>query len=337
MENKHNTDLTSAEISMLWSNYMADTMATCVLQHFEQTCHDESTLPVIKFALDTSKKHTSKIEEIFTEENIPIPIGFGEGDVNLHAPKLFSDITYLRYLHHMGRSGIVTYALAKAVVTRDDVRDHFSQALSQVEKLMDMSSDLMLEQGVYVRSPYIHYPQQIDYVTDHDFLGHFFGKQRPLLAVEVTHLGTNIEVTNVAKTLLLAFSQVSQDKKVKDYLTEGYEIGRKQVDAFFTKLKENDTSYPSTWDSSITNSTESPFSDKLIMFQVLALNSFDISDFGTSISASMRKDLTVLYSKFTVELGMYAEKGAKLLMDKGWFEKPPQTLDREELRRQSLE
>jgi hypothetical protein len=332
---EHFPKITSAEISMLWSTYIGDTMAICVLNHFLNTYEDEDIKPIMEFALNSAEDHIEKISELFSLEGIPLPNGFGEQDVNLQAKKLFSDVTYMRYLHHMGRTGLNSYSLAKSVSARKDVRHLFKQFYVQTETLYDRNVELMQEKGVFIRAPYISYPDKVEYITDKKFLGGLFGHPRPLLGVEIAHLGVNIEVANVAKTMLLGFSQVAQSKKMSDYFKDGYEIGKKMVEDFMIKLKEDDNSYPSTWDSTITNSTDAPFSDKLMLFHTNAQSAIGIGDFGLAIAASMRKDLVLTYEGYLLKVGAFAKEGAEILIDHGWFEKPPQSIDRESIRNQN--
>jgi hypothetical protein len=331
----HCPKITSAEISMLWSTYIGDTMAICILRHFLQTCEDHTIVPIIEFALKSAHEHIIKISELFIKEGIPLPTGFGDQDVNLQAKKLFSDVTYLRYLHHMGRTGLNSYSLAKSVSAREDVRQLFKQFYDQTETLYDRNVKLMQEKGVFIRAPYISYPDKVEYITDKKFLGGLIGHRRPLLGVEIAHVGINIEVANVGKTMLLGFSQVAQSKKISDYFKDGYELGKKMVEDFMIKLKEDDNSYPSTWDSTISNSTEAPFSDKLMLFHTNAQSAIGIGDFGLAIAASLRKDLALTYEGYLLRVAAYAEEGAKILIDHGWLEKPPQSIDRESLRNQN--
>lgn len=331
----HCPKITSAEISMLWSTYIGDTMAICILKHFLKTCEDHSIVPLIEFALNSAHDHISKISELFIQEGIPLPTGFGDQDVNLQAKKLFSDVTYMRYLHHMGRTGLNSYSLAKSVSAREDVRHLFKQFYDQTETLYDRNVKLMQEKGVFIRAPYISYPDKVEYITDKKFLGGIIGHRRPLLGMEIAHIGINIEVANVGKTMLLGFSQVAQSKKISDYFKDGYELGKKMVEDFMVKLKEDDNSYPSTWDSTITNSTEAPFSDKLMLFHTNAQSAIGIGDFGLAIAASLRKDLALTYEGYLLRVAAYAEEGTKILIDHGWLEKPPQSIDRESLRNQN--
>lgn len=334
MEVLHKTKLTSSEIAILWNTYMMDTMSICILKHFLATVEDIDIKPIIELTIRIANDHIKDIKEIFQTEKIPIPNGFGENEVNLSAPRLYSDTMYLRYLEHMGRTGLGTYALSKAISSRKDIREIIKKWYKQTEEMFDMVVDTSQEKGLYVRNPYMAYPTKVEYVDDDKFLGGIIGlgNKRPLLAVEIAHLGTNIEVGNVGKTIILGFSQVTQCKELRDYFKRGYEIGKKHVEVFLNILKENDTSYPSTWDSTIAETTSAPFSDRIMLFQTGAMNAIAISDYGTGISQSLRKDLGIDYARLIAEMVQYSLEGSKLLIKKGWMEKPPQTIDREKLK-----
>jgi len=331
MEKTHPPMLTASELATLWNTYMADTMGKCMLLHFKETVEDVRIEKIINTAIHIAEDHISTISDLFTKEEIPVPYGFSENDVNKHAPRLFSDIYYLRYLEHMGRTGLTTYSLAKAISSRKDIRELFKHWYSQTEQLFDLATDFALDIGTYVRSPYLDYPKEVQFVENADFLGHFFGKQRPLLAIEIAHLGTNIEVCHVGQTILMGFSQVAKANELRQFFKRGSTIGKKQITTFFEILRDSNTSYPSTWDGLITGSIEPPFSDKLMLFQANLLSAIAIADFGTAIGGSVRKDIGIVYAKLIAELASYAEDGAKYMIKERWLEKPPQTHDRDKL------
>ncbi|HET6872504.1 MAG TPA: DUF3231 family protein [Sporolactobacillaceae bacterium] len=328
---RHTILLTSSELATLWNTYMADSMGKCILSHFKLTVENEKIEKVIDTAIQIGDDHLKTLIELFQKENIPIPQGFSENDIHKNAPRLYSDAYYLRYIEHMGRSGLSTYSLAKAISSRKDIRELYKKWYSQTESLFDMATDLALELGIYVRPPYIDYPNRVTFVEDDDFLGHFFGKQRPLLAIEIAHLGTNIEVSHVGQTLLMGFSQVATSKRLRQFFQRGSNIGKKQVSIFFDILQGSNTSYPSTWDAMVTGSIEPPFSDKLMLFQTNILSAIAMADFGTAIGGSVRKDIGLKYARLLAELADYAEDGARIMILENWLETPPQVHDREKL------
>jgi hypothetical protein len=287
---------------------------------------------VLLFAKNISTKHITFLPTLFENEKMATPQGFTDTDWNKGAPRLYADVFNLRYLEYMGRGGMSMYALAKATSSREDIRNFFTECLIQASELYDKTIQVMLEKGILVRSPIINPPKSVEFVQKQHFLSAgFFSDKRPLLANEIAHLASNIETNCIGKTLLLGFSQTAIDKQAKNYLVRGVEIAKKSIEIFSSILKTNNLPSPSTWDSTVTESTSAPFSEKLMLFHVSMLNSMGLSNYGTSLGASMRMDLATHYTRLIAEIGKYAEDGTNLMIAKGWMEKPPQTVDREDL------
>lgn len=327
----HHPKLTSSELSMLWSTYMSDSMAVFVMKHFIRNTDDVNVKDIIMQAKSYSEEHLQSIKELFKKEQIPVPQGFTDADFNETAPRLFSDEFYLRYLRQMGRSGMATYSLATGTSVRGDVLTSFKAWLSESSTLYKDTTDLMVKKGIIVRSPVIPYPLEVEFVEKQHFLAGFFGEKRPLLALEVAHLGTNIEINDNLMTLFLGFAQVAHNKEVSHYLVRGHEIMTKQKEVFTSILELNNSPIPGTWDANMTASTTSPFSDKLIMFHIGALLAMSFGDYGTAIGASFRSDLAVNYTRLMAEIGKFAEDGTNIMIKYHWMEKPPQTLNRDQL------
>lgn len=68
-----------------------------------------------------------------------------------------------------------------------------------------------------------------------------------------------------------------------------------------------------------------------MMFQTTALIASGIGYYGTSMATSFRKDIAVDYIRLTAEIAKYAVDGAKIMIDYGWLETPPQAIDRDQL------
>jgi hypothetical protein len=108
-KNHDHIKLTASELSYLWTSYLADSMSVCVLKYFLVHIDDKDIKSLTTHALELSQKHVEFIRAIFTKEQIQIPQGFTEQDVNLLVKRLFSDIFYLRYIRNMSKGGLVTY------------------------------------------------------------------------------------------------------------------------------------------------------------------------------------------------------------------------------------
>lgn len=118
------------------------------------------------------------------------------------------------------------------------------------------------------RTPYIPIPN-MDFVKDQNFLGNLIGKNRPLQVTEIINHFANIR-TNiiVGHTLAMGFGQVAQSKEVSKYMFRGKSIASKHIEIFSEILRKEDIPASADWDTGVTNSINSPFSDKLMMFHI---------------------------------------------------------------------
>lgn len=189
----------------------------------------------------------------------------------------------------------------------------------------------MLKQGTYVRPPYISTPDEVDFVEKQQFLAGFFGKKRSLTSVEVTHLFMNVQTNAIGKALITGFAQIAQHEEIKQFFLRGKQIAQKHMDIFSNILKKEDLPAPMSWDSGISDSTSTIFSDKLMMFHVSSMIAAGIGNYGMAIAASPRRDLGLRYASLVPEISLYAEDGANIMINHGWMEKPPQADDREHI------
>lgn len=328
----HNSKLVSTELSLLWTTYIQDSSARLILNHFQRTREDTDLEKIITYASDCSNKHISQIKEIFSMENIPIPKAFTDENVNLDAPKLFTDIHMYRFLEHMSRSGLTNYSFGLSTTKRGDIRKLASECLTHSDQLYNMVIDDMLRKGILVRSPSIPYPTKVEFVQKTSFFAdEFLNKNRPLLSVEIAHLGTNIEANYVVATTLLGYCQVAKSKKLKDLLYRGFEISKKHAEIFSSILRKEGVHAPGDWDSGVTGSTTPTFTDYLIVNNVASMISIGISNYGTAVGASLRKDIGIHYTRLIAELAAFAEDLAELMIKNTWMEKPPQMLNHKKL------
>lgn len=331
METSHNTKLTAAELSQIWTSYQNETMLICILKHFLETVEDPDTASLIEQSLETAQSHVQQLTTFLNGENWPTPQGFTEADVNLDAPRLFSDSFVLYYLHFCGTSVLNFFSTSFGVSARPDVRNYFSNCMTQVINLNQVSNNLLLEKGLYIRPPYLTPPENIDFVSDKNFLGNWLGQSRPLLSLEITSLFFNLQRNALGKALMMGFSQVTGVQEFRKYMVRGKEIAEKHVEVFRSKLNEDDLDASVPWAMTVTNSTIAPFSDKLMMFHATALIGTSIGFYGKSIATSLRKDLTMDYARLTAEVQKFAGAGAKIMIEHNWMEEPPQAENRGQL------
>ncbi|MFC0273379.1 DUF3231 family protein [Metabacillus herbersteinensis] len=328
---EHQTKLTSSEISSLWMTYQSSTMIICGVKYFLATVKDEDIRVILKYALDYSEKRVQTVTQILNSEQYPIPIGFTEQDVNTEAPRLFSDTMMLIYMLNMGRMELTACSMMLTFSARDDIAAFYTDYFTESNELMNRARRIALIKGIFTRHPYIPTPGQVDFVKKQSFLAGWFGDQRPLLGIEIANLVYDAERNAIGEALITGFSQVAKSKEVRQYMLRGREISAKHFEVFSSILHEEHLSTAKNMTSEVTNSTLSPFSDKLMMFHVTGLSASGIGQYGIAISVSPRRDVGVMYTRLIAEIAKYSEEGANIMINNGWMEEPPKAADRDEL------
>ncbi|MED4228672.1 DUF3231 family protein [Neobacillus cucumis] len=325
--------LTSSEIACTWTGYINDSMAKCILGYFLVHVEDPDIKPIIQFAYDLTVSHIEKLTHLFEEEQLPLPTGFTNEDVNLNAPRLYTDSFMLTYINHMAKVGLLAYSGLVSMSARKDVRGFFMEGLKETSDLFDRSSDVALSKGLFVRAPYIAYPTKTDYVDSKSYLSGFslFSKQRPLNSVEISHLYMNIQTNLIGSHLSISFAQTSPRKNIQKWMLRGNDISKKHMQIFSATLIDNDIQPPVSSDVAVTNSTTPPFSDKLTMSHMALLSATGSGNYATAAAASQRTDLFVNYERLSLEVAQYAKDGVNIMIDNKWLEQPPGTTDKQKL------
>jgi hypothetical protein len=324
--------LTAGEVGQLWFQYLNDSSSVCVLSFFLEKAEDMEIKPLIEFALGLSMSHIQKITAILTDEKSVVPYGFNlKEDVNLNAPRLYSDSFALNFINQMAKVGLTTYAGSVGTSVRSDIKSYYMNCLTETMQLYDKSTELLLSKGLFIRSPSLPYLEEVQFVKKQWFMLDVFGEKRPLVASEVDNLFMNLQRNALGVAALTGFSQVAKDKDVKQFFLKGLEIGNKHIRLFRGKLEESKLPAPMGWDSEITNSTSHTFSDKLMMFFTSGLISLSVGYYGTAVSQSPRGDISAMYNRLSLEVQLYSEDGANIMIKNGWLEQPPMASDRDEL------
>lgn len=321
--------LTAAEMGKLWATYMGNSMSKCVLNYYLNHVDDPDINKVLENALSLSEQFVQTVKTIFNQDNVPIPIGFTEEDVNVGAPRLFEDEFYLHYLKYAAKAGISIYSIALPLMTRSDVRTFFTNCLDSTIQLVNQVNDILSAKGFLIKPPYIPAPDKVDFVNKRNYLYGFFGEVRPLQALEITHFYDNTQNNATSKAVLIGFSQTAKLRQVKEFFVNGKEITSKHIEVCSELLNnENLPSLP-LLDHLVTDSTFSPFSDKLMLFHKLDMFAMRVRTYGNSMAVCSRNDIAAKYAKFMLDVADYVKDGVKTMIDLGWMEQPPQAADRE--------
>ena len=328
---ERNIKMTTTDIASLWKTYIQNTAVRCFYKHFLQHLQDAEIKSIIEEVLVLVETVIGKIEAIFEKENFPIPKGFSDKDIDLSAPALYTDSFALSFVYRGGQVIIPSYANVLQKVTRIDIYNFLSECLYRETELHKKALILMLSKGLNDRPPTIEYPKSVEFIQHQpSLLNTWFGEKRPLNTLEITELFADIERNAIGLILLMGLIQVTKDKEIKDYLLKGKKLAEKQMDTFDKLLRENDHFVGFPVPMEVTNSTISPFSERLILFVISSANQIAVSTLGDALAVSMRRDIAAHYSLFIAEVLKYGNEGLKLLIERGWMEQPPQPIDRNE-------
>lgn len=330
---ENQSKLTSGEIASIWTAYMNDSMSKCVLGYFLKDVEDSEIRPIIQQAFDLSSTHIEKLTTILQTEQFPLPTGFTNEDVNMNAPRLYTDSFMLEYIGHIARAGLLAYGGFVGMSARKDIRAYFMEGLTEVSNLYDTGADVSLSKGLFVRPPYIPYPSKTDFVDSKKYLSGLnpFSDKRPLNSIEISYLFMNIKTNVIGGKIALSYAQTSPRKDVQKWMLRGRDITNKHIQIFTKVLIDNDIQPPISSDIGVTNSITPPFSDKLNLFVMALLSQLGIGNYATAAAASQRSDLVLNYERLSVEVAQYAKDGADIMIQNEWLEQPPGTLNKDKL------
>ncbi|WP_028608566.1 DUF3231 family protein [Paenibacillus harenae] len=337
-QNNESTDkksLTAAEVSALWLQYMGDTMAVCMYKYFLQIVEDKEIQPVLKLALQLAESHVAKITAFLKSANFQVPVGFTNDDVNLSAPRLFSDHFLLFYSYIMTIHGLTAYGLAITSSERQDIQNYYSECMESTNKLFQKITALGKTHPKFSSMPTIPSPHGAEFMNSTGILSNLLGDKRPLNSSEIGNLFFNSKKTAFVRTLSLAFSQVTEREDVRKFMQKNIKLAGKDADSFNAILLQDDLSIPQRWDDEITDSTVSPFSDKLMMFHAAFLVNAALSYYGAAIGSSLRTDVVLNYKQVFNHAMQAGVICYNIMVKYGWMEKQPEAADRKSLSQSS--
>lgn len=321
--------LTAPEVSTLWTQYMGDSMSICVYKYFLSIIEDKEIRSILEFALQLSENHITKIK--LKSENFQVPVGFTENDVNMKAPRLFSDDFLLFYSNVMTIHGLTAYSLAITTSERQDIQNYFYECTVTAKELFQKIVSLGNSRPKFSGAPSIPSPHGVEFIDKTGIITDLFGEKRPLNVSEINNLYFNSKKTGFVRSLSLAFSQVAELEEVRKFMLKNVELAGKDAESLDVLLQQDNLPTPLRWDADITDSTVSPFSDKLMMFHAAFLASAALSYYGAALGSSLRPDIIVNYKQVFNHAMQAGAESYKIMVKHGWLEKQPEAIDRKSL------
>lgn len=325
-------ELTAPEIASLWETYQQETMSICTLEFFLMHVEDEQIKQLLEDSLENAKERKLSVIDFFERDGFPVPQGFTNNDVHLNAPRLFKDRLYLQFIIFMTKMGLTSYSFSFMNAVRSDLLSYYSSVIEEINDMSIRANEVAKEKGIFIYPPHIPKPKEVEFVKKESFITGWLGERRPLNALEISNLVFNALRNSIGQAVITGFSQVAKSKEVRRYFERGRDISTKHLEVFSSILHEDylsDGSLIMTTD--VTDSTEAPYTDKMMMFLISMLISSGIGQYGASMAMSPRRDLGAHYTRLTAEIATYADDGLEIMIKNNWLEQPPLAADRKNL------
>ncbi|MFP7735216.1 DUF3231 family protein [Priestia aryabhattai] len=133
--------LTAPETGKLWATYMGNSMSSYILSYFLEHIEDPDK-KILQHAKDLTEELPSNVKEIFTKENVPIPYGLTQEDVNLGALKLFEDECHKMNMFSMK---MMAFGNSVAVNGRHDLALLHGKSMKSVSSFVNDAAAIMME------------------------------------------------------------------------------------------------------------------------------------------------------------------------------------------------
>lgn len=135
----------------------------------------------------------------------------------------------------------------------------------------------------------------------------------------------------MAKALYIEFSQVTQSKEVRKFLEDTEKTSDTQIQALSKIMNKDNLPIPRSIETEVTVSTDSPFSDKLMLYHIGFLFQTAQAYQGVGLATAMRTDLVTTYEAIILKNLIITKKWFNLMVENKWLEQPPLAPNRKEI------
>src|SRR5699024_8707160 len=122
-----------------------------------------------------SANRSEQIKDILMKERCQPPLGFTKSDVNVNAPRLFSDKLYLEFMLQLIKMELPSYSFALVEMTKPYLQQFYQNTIQESMDIERKVKQLAIDKGIYIASPRIPTPQQNNIVKKDSFLSGWFG------------------------------------------------------------------------------------------------------------------------------------------------------------------
>ena len=327
-ENKPSIHLTTTEISNIWSAHLKITMELRLYEYFYECVDNLEIKQIIEKLMTHSHQNLTELKKLFTQDDLTLPIGFTEKDVNKNAQKAFSDSFIMNFCNDLTLLSLSTYPSALSDSTRKDVRSFFQNCIDFTMNIQNEITDFMLVNGLYSKPPQVAMQKGVEFVESKKYLSNLLSGHRSLNAAEISNLYRIIHRAQFSKMVFVTFGRMAKSQKVKKYFSKGRDSIENVGRTLQGILETENIPISSSGDFTFYEVEDSPFSDKLMIYFVnLCIAMFCFIMLGQALNSSLRTDLQVKLTTISAGFRKYYGEGLLLTIEENWLEEPPQAID----------
>ncbi|MGN6618840.1 MAG: DUF3231 family protein, partial [Ilyomonas sp.] len=205
---------------------------------------------------------------------------------------------------------------------------------NDAKRMYHQTIELLLAKGLFQRDPLFYTYEHPQFISSNDFKDGLFGNGRTLAATEIISISFNIKKSILAKTLSIGFSQVAESKEVRKFLTDSEKTADGQIKALAKILQADNLPVPKSLETEVTISTDSPFSDKLLMYHMGFLFQAAQNYHGAGLASAMRTDLVTTYEATILQNLIVTKNWFEIMVKNKWLEQPPLAPNRTQIAKQ---
>lgn len=323
--------LNASEVSNIWISYTSNSASICLIQYYLHHVEDQEIKQFLEQSLRNSEKTIEGAKYLFNQHQHPLPYGFTNEDVNVNAPRLYSDVFLLIDIWKLSQYGLVFLSTSLVTSASNEVRKYYTDLININLDLYNRGRELLVKKGIDLTAPVIPAPENVDFAKKDNFFADWFGERRPINVIEIKEIVFNLLGFAHGTALLMGFSQVAKSEIVREFMNRGREICEKHVEVLQSFLKKDELPTLPTFESEVTVAQESPYTDKLMMYLVVSLAQMSFGRYGIAISTIARSDITLDLARLMAEIAKYLKEGINIMVDNSWYELPPRTANRDAL------
>ncbi|SFE34182.1 Protein of unknown function [Lentibacillus persicus] len=333
MTTSDHLSISGAELGTLWMAYQNKTMNMRFLEYYIEKAENPEAKDILESYYNKESEHVETLIKIFQDEGAVLPVGFTEKDVTPGAPRLYDEMFDTMHLRMITAINMGLFTVHLSMAYREDIRELYQRFTADAQEAYDQTTGFLLKHSAIPRPPYVTMPKEVEFAKNKQYMSGFnlLTHKRPLNSVEIAHLYQPIEANTIGMTLMTGFAQAANNKDAAKVFFDGKELAKQIVTKLSDVLRQSDIHTPSMWAGTATDSTNAPFSDKLMMYQTSVFSSFGLTSNAIGSSFSLRSDLPLKMAKIVQDIFTFSKNSGQVMIKNGWMEEPPQAQDRRRL------